>query len=101
MPIRERFHVLLQARLNSHDAPPQTFNAFRAQRLIRPLHDNERSLPIIAAVEAGQNMAAGESAERAAGRVDHPNVVRVYDAGIDAGSPFVVTELVPGRPLSP
>jgi serine/threonine protein kinase len=32
--------------------------------------------------------------------VDHPNVVRVYDAGIHAGSPYVVTELVPGRPLS-
>jgi serine/threonine protein kinase len=33
-------------------------------------------------------------------RVDHPNVVRVYDAGIHDEHPYVVTELVSGRPLS-
>ena len=33
-------------------------------------------------------------------RVDHPNVVRVFDVGIHDGHPFIVTELVAGRPLS-
>ena len=33
-------------------------------------------------------------------RIDHPNVVRVYDAGIHDGCPYIVTELVSGRPLS-
>ena len=33
-------------------------------------------------------------------RVDHLNVVRVYDAGVHDGQPYIVTELVSGRPLS-
>jgi eukaryotic-like serine/threonine-protein kinase len=38
---------------------------------------------------------------RAAARVVHPNVVRVYDAGTDAiGRPFVVVELVEGPSLA-
>ncbi|MGZ4716058.1 MAG: serine/threonine-protein kinase [Acidimicrobiales bacterium] len=32
--------------------------------------------------------------------VDHPNVVRVYDAGVHDHHPYIVTELVSGRPLS-
>ena len=33
-------------------------------------------------------------------RLDHPNVVRVYDAGTHLGRPYIVTELVPGPPVS-
>ncbi len=29
-------------------------------------------------------------------RVDHPNVVRVYDAGVHEEHPYIVTELVSG-----
>src|SRR5436190_10820638 len=36
----------------------------------------------------------------AAARLAHPNLVRVYDAGSDAGSAFIVMELVPGRTLA-
>src|SRR5258705_8181388 len=37
---------------------------------------------------------------QAAGTLSHPNVVRVYDAGEDAGRMYLVMELVQGRPLS-
>lgn len=36
---------------------------------------------------------------RAAGRLDHPNVVRVYDAGIAQERPYIVMELVKGQDL--
>jgi serine/threonine-protein kinase len=37
---------------------------------------------------------------RLAGRLSHPNVVRVYDAGETDGQPFIVMEYVPGRTLA-
>jgi serine/threonine-protein kinase len=37
---------------------------------------------------------------RAAGRVDHPNVVQVLDFGEDARGPFIVMEFLQGEPLS-
>jgi serine/threonine-protein kinase len=37
---------------------------------------------------------------RLAGRLAHPNVVRVYDAGETGGRPFIVMEYVPGRTLA-
>jgi len=36
---------------------------------------------------------------RAAARASHPNIVTVYDAGIDAGTPYLAMEYVPGRSL--
>jgi serine/threonine protein kinase len=36
---------------------------------------------------------------RAAARLDHPNIVRVYDAGVNDGRCWVVFEHVSGRPL--
>jgi serine/threonine protein kinase len=36
---------------------------------------------------------------RALARLDHPNVVRVYDAGEEGGRPFLVMALVEGRTL--
>ena len=37
---------------------------------------------------------------RLAGRLSHPNVVRVYDAGDSDGRPFMVMEYVPGASLA-
>ncbi len=36
---------------------------------------------------------------RAAGRLTHPNLARVYDYGDDAGAPFLVMELIEGETL--
>jgi hypothetical protein len=36
---------------------------------------------------------------RAASSLNHPNIVAVYDAGIEAGTPYVVTELLEGETL--
>src|SRR5687767_15395955 len=36
---------------------------------------------------------------RAAGALNHPNLLAVYDVGIEAGMPFVVTELLEGETL--
>jgi eukaryotic-like serine/threonine-protein kinase len=40
-----------------------------------------------------------EREARAAASLSHPNVVAVYDFGIDAGTPFIVTELLEGDTL--
>ncbi len=37
---------------------------------------------------------------RAAGRIDHPNVINVFDVGDEGGCPFLVMELLSGAPLS-
>jgi len=36
---------------------------------------------------------------RASARIDHPNVVHVYDSGEDAGTAYLVMQYVPGRDL--
>jgi eukaryotic-like serine/threonine-protein kinase len=36
---------------------------------------------------------------RAAGGLSHPNVLAVYDVGVGAGTPFIVSELLDGRQL--
>jgi ABC-type oligopeptide transport system substrate-binding subunit/DNA-binding SARP family transcriptional activator len=38
---------------------------------------------------------------RAAAKLNHPNVVSVYDVGETEGAPFIVMELVEGEPLGP
>src|SRR6185369_1854980 len=35
-----------------------------------------------------------------AGRLQHPNIVTIYDVGRDAGRTFIAMEYVEGRPLS-
>ncbi|WP_406283383.1 serine/threonine-protein kinase [Embleya sp. NBC_00896] len=37
---------------------------------------------------------------RAAGRVRHPNVVTVFDVVVEDGRPWIVMQLLPGRPLT-
>ena len=41
-----------------------------------------------------------EREARAAAALSHPNVAGVFDYGDDAGTPFIVMELVPGRDLA-
>ncbi len=36
---------------------------------------------------------------KAAGRINHPNITAVHDVGVHEGYPFVVQELLEGRPL--
>jgi hypothetical protein len=40
-----------------------------------------------------------EQEARAAGRLNHPNVLTVYDIGIDQDAPYIVTELLEGEEL--
>lgn len=36
---------------------------------------------------------------RAAGRLDHPHIVHIYDVGVDDGTPFIIMEMVQGTDL--
>ena len=55
-------------------------------------------LPRLAAVDP-EYIARFEREVRAAGKLDHPNVVRATDAGDDRGVPYLVMELVDGVDL--
>jgi serine/threonine protein kinase len=69
-------------------------------------HDEELDRPV--ALKLLPEHLAGDDAFRArflrearlAGRLSHPNVVRVYDAGDADGRPFIVMEYVPGTSLA-
>jgi eukaryotic-like serine/threonine-protein kinase len=65
-------------------------------------HDEELNRPVAVKVLA-EHLAADDGfrarflqESRLAGRLSHPNVVRVYDAGETEGSPYIVMEYVPG-----
>jgi serine/threonine protein kinase len=36
---------------------------------------------------------------RAASALNHPNIVTVFDAAVDGDAPYIVSELIDGRPL--
>ena len=40
-----------------------------------------------------------EQEARAAGQLNHPNILAVYDVGIHAGAPYIVSELLEGESL--
>src|SRR6185436_6058501 len=40
-----------------------------------------------------------EQESRAAGQINHPNILAVYDVGIHAGVPYIVSELLDGESL--
>jgi serine/threonine-protein kinase len=67
----------------------------------------DRDLGRDVALKVFRGVASGEIARerfrreaRAAAGLAHPNVVAVFDAGEDAGRPYLVLELVDGRPLA-
>ena len=40
-----------------------------------------------------------EQEARAAGQLNHPNILAVYDVGLYAGAPYIVSELLEGESL--
>src|SRR6266705_2780152 len=40
-----------------------------------------------------------EQEARAAGQLNHPNIIAVHDIGVYSGSPYIVTELLDGESL--
>src|SRR5205823_8454133 len=40
-----------------------------------------------------------EQEARAAGQLNHPNILAVYDVGIHGGAPYIVSELLDGESL--
>ena len=69
-------------------------------------HDEELQRPVAVKVLA-EHLAGDESFRRRflrearlAGRLSHPNLVQVYDAGETDGRPFIVMEYVAGRTLA-
>src|SRR5436305_1667176 len=40
-----------------------------------------------------------EQEARAAGQLNHPNILAVYDVGLHAGAPYIVSELLEGESL--
>ena len=40
-----------------------------------------------------------EQEARAAGQLNHPNILAVYDVGLHAGTPYIVSELLEGESL--
>ncbi|MBL8115651.1 MAG: protein kinase [Acidobacteria bacterium] len=55
-------------------------------------------LPSSFAADADR-LARFEQEARAAGQLSHPNLITVFDAGVAAGAPFLVLELLDGRTL--
>ncbi|HYN09063.1 MAG TPA: WD40 repeat domain-containing serine/threonine protein kinase [Vicinamibacterales bacterium] len=58
------------------------------------------ALKIVRRPSAGAEQLARFTREaRAASSLNHPNIVAVYDAGVEDGTPYVVTELLEGETL--
>jgi serine/threonine protein kinase len=106
--------VVIAAPPSEPTAVLETIGPYRIQRLIGRggmgavyLAEHERLgkavalkvLPRLAAVDP-EYIARFEREVRAAGRLDHPNVVRATDAGDDRGVPYLVMELVDGIDLT-
>ncbi len=53
----------------------------------------------VTVLEPGQHRECFEQEARAAGALNHPNIVAVFDAGDHAGEPYLVTELLDGETL--
>ena len=55
-------------------------------------------IPETLATDAGR-VRRFEQEARAAGQLNHPNILAVYDVGIHAGAPYIVSELLEGESL--
>jgi serine/threonine-protein kinase len=55
-------------------------------------------IPEAAAMDAGR-VHRFEQEARAAGQLNHPNILAVYDVGTHSGTPYIVSELLEGVPL--
>jgi serine/threonine protein kinase len=51
------------------------------------------------AVDDHESLQRFEQEARATGMLNHPNLLTIYDVGHDAGSPFIVSELLEGETL--
>jgi serine/threonine-protein kinase len=72
---------------------------YRAVDLILGRSVAVKTLPWLLADQDPNNIARFEREARAAAALSHPAVVSVYDTGVDAGTHFIVMELVDGRSL--
>jgi len=63
--------------------------------------DREVAIKLIAASLAADTnrVRRFEQEARAAGQISHPNILAVYDVGIHAGAPYIVSELLDGVSL--
>jgi eukaryotic-like serine/threonine-protein kinase len=92
-------------------APQTSTKRYRRVRLlghggmatVELAHDTELDRPV-AIKRLAENLAANEEYKqrflreaRLAGRLSHPNIVAVYDAGAENGVPFIVMEYVEGE----
>src|SRR6202046_4900354 len=55
-------------------------------------------LPASFAVDANK-LRRFEQEARAAGALNHPNILAIYDMGVQDGAPYLVTELLEGETL--
>ncbi len=69
--------------------------------LARDTHlDREVALKTLSMGAGGDHTRALMEEARAVSRLQHPNIVTLFDAGEEAGIPYLVFEYVDGRPLS-
>jgi TolB-like protein/tetratricopeptide (TPR) repeat protein len=63
--------------------------------------DREVALKVLpsAATADAERLRRFEQEARAAGRLNHPNILTLHDVGADEGSPYLVTELLEGESL--
>lgn len=63
--------------------------------------DRDVAIKLIPEALAGDANRVGrfEQEARAAGQLNHPNILSVYDVGVDSGRPYIVSELLEGRSL--
>src|SRR6266487_4334471 len=66
-----------------------------------PRLEREVALKVLQERSAGDPIRAHRfiAEARAASALNHPNIVTVLDAAFDGGTPYIVSELIDGRPL--
>src|SRR4029077_18852152 len=66
-----------------------------------PRLDREVAIKVLPddVVRDPERLSRFEREARAAGALDHPNVIAVHDLGSEGGTPYVVTELLEGETL--